>query len=779
MAEKSVGEAPVATGEASKAERTDEQDTSPGDVEGGTGICLSGGGVRSASFCLGALQVLERKGYLTGPDRARYLSAVSGGSYIAGALAMVALCNERERPAGMVREAMDPGPFAEGSVEESFLRNHLSYLTHGPGGLPAFVWRMLLGILLNFALLGLILQVVGRPLGWAYGYFFDSLRLRSLDATVAIPTWAVWTAVGLGCLAVGIGWVAVCFRGLEDSLRTKVLLASGIVLGAALAFVVFVIALPELLVFMRGSVARLGGAQHQTVQANTSVARSTSRLAGLAGGSAAVSVVTILAGLRAKPEVRAELQQGESAIRKKLASWMAKHRGFVLNLIAAISVPVGLIAAFVLFVEIGAANTVGAPPHGSLVEGAYRLAGARHPVGGSRSLLRSELNVDAFVLQTGAVPSSSRWFVGLAAPTVRSRRRRFPTTPSIAFLSRSHNHKTSPSLLVCSAVNISNYGLTPTGKKVASFVFSAKNLGSTNCDSIGLIPTDMYEEGVSQRMRPDLTLPAAVSISGAAISPEMGKMTRAPLRALLALGNVRLGVWVPNPANVDRYRARQNRRLFPYAFTHASYLLREMFGYDHANSKFLYVTDGGHYENLGLVELLRKRCTKIVCIDASGEKIDSFGTIFDAIRMADSELQVDFSSFDPTVMGPAAHDPTLVETPYVKGKFSYDGGKVGEIVIVKAGVPIDAPAELLDYRKGNPSFPYDTTLDQFFGADRFDAYRRLGALCTEKALQDEDDNDPAGAAPAIGTDALAATDHVNVGTADVAARDGNAGGGSE
>jgi hypothetical protein len=243
-------------------------------------------------------------------------------------------------------------------------------------------------------------------------------------------------------------------------------------------------------------------------------------------------------------------------------------------------------------------------------------------------------------------------------------------------------------------------------------------------------------------MRPDLTLPAAVSISGAAISPEMGKMARAPLRALLALGNVRLGVWVPNPANVEKYRARQSRRLLPYA-PRMLYLLREMFGYDHANSKFLYVTDGGHYENLGLVELLRKRCTKIVCIDASGEKIDSFGTIFDAIRMADSELQVDFSSFDPTVMGPAAHDPTSVETPYVKAKFTYAGGKVGEIVIVKAGVPIDAPAELLDYRKGNPSFPYDTTLDQFFGADRFDAYRRLGALCTEKALQDQDHNYPA------------------------------------
>jgi hypothetical protein len=469
MAESSVGQTPADNGDAAKAAPTDQEavgeDMGPADLEGGTGICLSGGGVRSASFCLGALQVLGRKGYLTGPDRACYLSAVSGGSYIAGALAMVALCNEKARPAGN-REAMDPGPFAEGSVEESFLRNHLSYLTHGPGGLPAFVWRMLLGILLNFALLGLILQVVGRPLGWVYGYFFGSFRLRSLDATVAIPTWAVWTAVGLGCLAVGIGWVAVCFRGLDDSLRTKVLLASGIVLGAALAFVVFVIALPELVVFTRGSVARLGGGQHQTVQASTSVARSTSRLAGLAGGSAAVSVVTILAGLRAKPEVKAELQQGESAIRRKLASWMTKHRGFVLNLVAAISVPVGLIAGFVLFVEIGAANTVGAPPHGhwwkeliAWLVPAILLAVLAH---------YSDLNSTS--MHSFYKRALCRAF---AVRRIRGTDGRVEAgeIPYNSFRLSESQPQDLPELLVCSAVNISNYGLTPTGKNVASFVF--------------------------------------------------------------------------------------------------------------------------------------------------------------------------------------------------------------------------------------------------------------------------------------------------------------------
>ena len=497
--------------------------------------------------------------------------------------------------------------------------------------------------------------------------------------------------------------------------------------------------------FVRGSVARLGGAQHQTVESGTSVARSAGRLAGVAGGSAAVSVATILAGLRAKPEVRAELQQGESAARKKLGSWLAKHRGFVLNLVASVSVPLGLIAAFVLFVEIGAANTVGAPPHGHwwkelvawLVPAVVLAVLAHYADLNSTSMHSFYKRALCRAFAVGRVRRDGR---------ITAKELPYNTLYPLSECQPSG----FPELLVCSSVNISDYGLVPTGKKVASFVFSADQLGSTNCESVGIFPTTDYERKISPRMRPDLTLPAAVSISGAAISPEMGKMTRAPLRALLALGNVRLGVWVPNPARVCKDRGRSNRRLFPYA-PRMLYLLREMFGYDHASSRFLYVTDGGHYENLGLVELLRKRCTKIICIDASGEQIDSFGTIFDAMRLANSELQVDFSSFDPTVMGPAAHEPELVETAYVEGKFTYNDGVSGQITVVKAGVPTDAPAELLDYRKSNPAFPYDTTLDQFFDADRFDAYRRLGAFCTDKALSPAGDDGPPAAPPASET----------------------------
>ena len=144
------------------------------------GICLSGGGIRSASFCLGALQAMQRRSMLYGAerDRATYLSAVSGGSYIAGAYALLAhqLSPGPEQGVGQhVPPAPMPGvppfsrplpcrggPPANGShdsppvtPEERYLSDHTLYLSHGPGRGPGAAWHLALGILINLLLLAL------------------------------------------------------------------------------------------------------------------------------------------------------------------------------------------------------------------------------------------------------------------------------------------------------------------------------------------------------------------------------------------------------------------------------------------------------------------------------------------------------------------------------------------------------------------------------------------------------------------------------------------------
>lgn len=123
-----------------------------------TGICCSGGGIRSAAYNLGALQTLQAEGVL---KTAKYLASVSGGSYIAASYAMVI---SRSDPA-----ATDPAPYAPGSPEEHFLKTHSAYL--GPPGIAGKSWmlvRLLAGMAVNFGFVIIFLYLVARPLGWWY-----------------------------------------------------------------------------------------------------------------------------------------------------------------------------------------------------------------------------------------------------------------------------------------------------------------------------------------------------------------------------------------------------------------------------------------------------------------------------------------------------------------------------------------------------------------------------------------------------------------------------------
>ena len=107
------------------------------------------------------------------------------------------------------------------------------------------------------------------------------------------------------------------------------------------------------------------------------------------------------------------------------------------------------------------------------------------------------------------------------------------------------------------------------------------------------------------------TLSAAISVSGAAIAPSMGRMDLGSTNALLAALNIRLGTWYPNPRYIP-----DNGQEVRFPWVRLSYLLKEITGYFDLADHHVYVTDGGHRENLGLVELLRRRCKTIICIDS-------------------------------------------------------------------------------------------------------------------------------------------------------------------
>jgi len=149
-----------------------------------------------------------------------------------------------------------------------------------------------------------------------------------------------------------------------------------------------------------------------------------------------------------------------------------------------------------------------------------------------------------------------------------------------------------PELVICAAANISSYGATPTGSRVSSFVFSVPTSGAAG----GLVASGhlrgcAFEDGAPTTQR---DAAAAIAMSGAALSPEMGRMTRAPLRFLLTMFNIRLGVWIPNPNRLAEFELRNGsgwRRL--WMRPRVKYLLSEMIGRNRLESKFLYVTDVG------------------------------------------------------------------------------------------------------------------------------------------------------------------------------------------
>jgi hypothetical protein len=249
----------------------------------------------------------------------------------------------------------------------------------------------------------------------------------------------------------------------------------------------------------------------------------------------------------------------------------------------------------------------------------------------------------------------------------------------------------------------------------------------------------------------DVSLFGAVAISGAAFGSAMGRQSRGTLDALLALANARLGVWLPNP----RYVAHDCRW---YGRRHLGYLAREVFGRYSPDAPWILVSDGGHYENLGLVELFRRRCTRILCFDASGASGGAPTTVAEALRLAEEELGVAVVDVgDPWTSLPGQAEPPfqakrlcdalsgrLAREPVVVGRFTYppesgvpddDEHRQGWLVIGRAVLTPATPWPILSYAAGNPEFPNDGTADQWFDHEQFANYRLLGRHVAERMLE--------------------------------------------
>lgn len=270
-------------------------------------------------------------------------------------------------------------------------------------------------------------------------------------------------------------------------------------------------------------------------------------------------------------------------------------------------------------------------------------------------------------------------------------------------------------------------------RKAANFVFSPAfsgfELPAANGGAGGFRSTELYATRGTFGDEHDngVKLGTAVAISGAAASPNMGYHSSPPLSFLMTLFNLRLGRWSPNPANAGWHRAAPAFGLFC--------IVKELFGLTNADSDFVYLSDGGHFENLGLYELVRRRCQLVVVVDASCDDGDNFEDLGNAIRKCLTDFNVPITLDVATLPGAAGG---AGRASCVTGRIHYhqaDGGSQhGVLLYLKPALTGGENADIFNYSRLHPAFPHESTADQWFDESQFDSYRSLGRHIAARAL---------------------------------------------
>lgn len=437
--------------------------------QGRIGICCSGGGIRSAAYSLGGLSVLRDAGlFRCSDDQKRpVVSAVSGGSYIAGSFATVA---------SSVSDGADPSVYAANSPEERHLRNNSSYMAPGLGGKVRLLARVLLGMLPNIALVGMAVFVAGWLLGAAWAVAVPDLG-RRLD-----PGTATWSRAAAVTAAVGVTIVLpdLLFR-VRDTVSARMQTLSIRALLVALGVFVVLVALPHLVASLRGG--------------------SDAPLRGLS------DALPLSPKDKATIDILKQLNVVALLFTMLSAAWtfIARRGKLVALAVGSVCGPLAVGIPVVLVAERTSSGGVSPAEWRALglvlVVAAFVWVFVDLNQWSLNPFYRRRLSTAFFV---------SRNAQGCVDEQPFKQRLRF---------SRLRTEDRFPQLVVCAAANVSDVGITPPGRRATPFRFSSERIG-------GPLVTERaaseYEKTAALLGR-DATLPAAVAVSGAAVSPTMGR----------------------------------------------------------------------------------------------------------------------------------------------------------------------------------------------------------------------------------------------------------------
>jgi hypothetical protein len=263
-------------------------------------------------------------------------------------------------------------------------------------------------------------------------------------------------------------------------------------------------------------------------------------------------------------------------------------------------------------------------------------------------------------------------------------------------------------------------------RKAASFVFTPMYTGFEFRDANGN-PVEALQRtrGLGDRLR----LGLAMAISGAAASPNMGSHSEPALSFLMTVFNVRLGWWLGNP-----YPGRKWGRLGPQIGLF--YLFNELLGRTNHKSNYVYLSDGGHFENLGIYELVRRKCRFIIVCDAGEDHLLHFSDLGNAIEKCRTDFGVDI---EIDVEQLRKHkDSNYSKWHCAVGTIHYeyvdDTVPSGTLLYLKSTLTGDEPTDVQRYADECPEFPHQSTADQWFTESQFESYRALGHHIVQSAI---------------------------------------------
>ena len=785
-------------------------------------ICCSGGGIRSASYCLGALQSLQ------GPEanglfgKVSHILSVSGGSYIAASRALVA------------RDLTDTASpaYGRGTPEEQRLRDNTHYIAPSGGIVLVGVLSLLVGVLVTFLLVFAPVFAVAHAWGWLLrsqkvlcpGSVQRCGAPGPFVASVTSPAW--WwlvptVAAGLTLLLFGCWWVTLkpqqedrrAAPGQDQSddreatlarltgwaaLLTAVLAVAMLVAPLLLSWVAKLPAGPfKSLVYDLG----FGAGAKWTPAALTGVLAA---LIAVAQSCRAKLAQLQLPGAQGKPASQTKAQTQQNAAQPGfLAGLGAQIRTYVLPWVASAVIVLAAIVAGLRWVKDGAAAGYSAEQLWPVLIALGLVLAMRLLADVNRISMH-----DFYCWRLASAFAVRRYREGGSGPEK-------VTADPGALLSSLAGQ--SPRLVVCATANINANREVPVGRGGMLLTFDPEQVTLRGEDPEHLVAasTTDYEFLVGKRR---FTLFDVSAISGAAISPLMGSATRQAYRIVLTLANVRLGVWLPHPAVVDaasrelqaqdksagrtgRRQARNDHwwhacglllwyalpwhprwsdatqepgggeaRLWAYVlrmrrkdtalsrrvgglFYHAlqptvGMLWAEAAGRTSYRSTWICVSDGGHYDNLGLVEAVWRGAANVLVLDASGDKANTWYTLGGAIALARVDAGVSIE-LDPTTMCPKPLRTGEVAQPWAHGSFTrmedWQSGGVaphgpglpdtGSIWVCKLGWWADAPWDVRAYAGQHAEFPGQSTVQQLYDGAEFDAYRELGLSAVDAALK--------------------------------------------